>query len=614
MASSVYHAAHHLPHLLTSHFLLVWLLVLILVLVCGLLVSDPRHPIFSSISPKKVPVGRKRFPWRPTLTDGITAIAFALFVMLYVMAIFYKEDFAYYDNDQLTDYSVQGTSFPPPIWPNAGRFFPLGLQEFNVLSIFTKSPAGFHSFAVAQLMILILALLAVLNEYKIIYRTLILMAAMVAPSFVISFTGLIYTERNILFWLAIIVLCLYGHSKTKDAVYFVGCLVATHFALYYKETVVIFVVAYAGTRLLLESHFGRRAGRPWKELARENSLALGMLAVSGIYAALFLVTMLPHRNLSYVVEHREALSSVLLTYMQTDWMPAILLAVFLFRIQRWVFSGDELDPLWESLAVGALAYFFAVIALGLVSGYYLAPVDLIALLYVARVSLAWLSKPTRARFAVVAIAFVCILLHNAAYSSFRIVERKTVIRNMSEFSEFLKRYLPTSNNSSVELFFPHANGYRLMELSAYLKYKGFRLVGQTVTVPDPGPHLVVEGRESFTNYRCVDYRDYACIHVESAAAGALVIVLPDDQVSMNDVENIGKDREPLLSLKAPGIFTRKWFRSLHAISPEFSTSQLPEHWLRLDVFKTVLPPSISTLRQPTVPWTSSQGAPSPWAR
>jgi hypothetical protein len=536
-----------------------------------------------------------RLPRQLTLEDGIAGIVFALFLTLYVVAIFYKEDFAYFDNDNLTDFSVQGRSFSPPIWPDAGRFFPLGLQEFNVLALFTKSPAGFHSFAVAQLIILLLALVAILNEYKVTYRALILMAAMLAPSFVISFTGLIYPERNILFWLAIMVLCLYGHSKTNASIYFVGCLIATHFALYYKETVVVFMVAYAVTRLLLEGYIGRRAGHSWQEFARRNSLSLGMLAVSGIYAVLFLATMLPHTNVAYLAEHREPLSSVLLVYVQTDWLPLILLVVFIIRFQRFMFSGGELDPLWDSLAVGALGYFLVVIALGLVSGYFTAPVDLIALLYVARVSLAWLLKPTRVRVSIVAIAFTCVLLHNVAYSSFRMMERKNLIAIKTQFADFLRSY--QSETATIELFFPYASRFHLMGISSYLRYRGFHLVGQAVTSNVAAPRVLIEGREEFSHGRCVDYRDYLCTHVDSPGDGALIVVLPEDNASMNDVENIGKDSVLLFSVRACEVCTRhrSWFGWLHTITPEFATGQLPEHWLQLHVFKKPLLPRSQAL-------------------
>jgi hypothetical protein len=326
--------------------------------------------------------------------------------------------------------------------------------------------------------------------------------------------------------------------------------------------------------------------RSWQELAREDFLHLAMLALSGVYEVLFLAAMLPNRTFSYLASHPEGLSSVLLAYLQLDWLSLILLAVLIVRFGLFVFSSGQLDPMWDPLAVGALAYLACLIALRINSGYYTAPVDLIAILYLASMSLVWLSRPAKFRVSVVAIAFICVLLQDAVYSSFRIIERKNVIISKSKLAEFLYNYSSAANGRTVELFFPYANGYRLMGLSSYLRYKGFRLIGQSVTGLESSPSLVIEGHEPFDDNRCIGYRDYACFHEESARAGALIVVLPDDNASMSDVENIGMDSTLLLSLKAPGVCTREgsWFRSLHAISPQFSRAELPEHLLQLHVF------------------------------
>ena len=129
MILSFHHVAHLLSHLLTSHFLLIWLLVLVLVLVCGLLVSGPHHPILSSISQAQSLTRRTRLLRNLTLADTIAAIAFTIFVTLYVVAIFYKEDFAYYDNDQLTDFSLRGRSFSPPSGQAWEDFSPSGFRN-----------------------------------------------------------------------------------------------------------------------------------------------------------------------------------------------------------------------------------------------------------------------------------------------------------------------------------------------------------------------------------------------------------------------------------------------------------------------------------------------------
>jgi hypothetical protein len=596
-AASVYfrapkdYAGHHLVRhaydMVTSHVLLVWLLSLVLVGVCGFIVSSRAGPMAPVLSERQKSSRSLKLPSRITLIDRISVIALLLFVTGYIALIFYKEDFAYYDDDMLTDFSLRGHNFPPPIWPSLGRFYPLADQEFNLLRFITRSPVGYHSFVVVQLLVLLGVLFVALKAFKLRYRTLILIAVMLAPSFVIPFTGFVYPERNVLFWLALMVLCLQGYSKTKARTYFVGCLVATQFVLYYKETVVLLVVAYAAARLLLQVRGTRLAGlNAWRNFARENALSLGMLAVSGIYVALFAAVVLPQRSFSYVTENQQALSSVFLAYLQVDCLPLILFVVVSIRVWRFAFSDGHLDPLWDPLAVGVLAYCAGILAVRLNSGYYLAPADFIAVLYLATMAAVWLSRPTKIRLSVVAVALAFILLQETAYSSFRMIERKNLITTKRELAEFLKSYQATANSTSLELFFPYSSGYHLMGLSSYFRYRGVRLAGEDAA-PVSGPRMVIEGSGQFDGNRCVGYREYACVREESAGPGTLIIVLPDDNASMGDVESIAKKSVLLLALSpcAASTGAGSKLRLLHAISVDFSMRALPEHWLQLHVFR-----------------------------
>ena len=578
---------HRVVEPFTTHVLLLWLISLLIVVALGLFLSDRRQPMFPSR------LGEDRWD-RVTkfrglnLTDGISVFVLLFFLAFYMRLIFYREDFAYYDDDMLTDFSVQGRNFLPPVWSALGRFYPLADQEFNLLKFVTRSPAGYHAFVALQLLVLVAVLFVVLHAFQVRYRVLIIIAAMVAPSFLIPFTGFVYPERNVLFWLAVLLLCLQAYLRTKARIYFVSCLVATHFALYYKETVVLFVAAYAITQLLLQLPAARRSGRiSWLEFAKENALPVGMLAVSAIYLMFFLVAMLPHRTFSYINGLREPLLSVLVAYLQIDWLPLILLVVVVLRFGLFLFLNGQLDAMWDPLAMGALAYFFGVVALRINSGYYMAPVDLFALLYLANMSLLWLSRASTLRVAVVAIVFLFVLVHDIAYSSFRMVERKGVITAKSQFADFMNSYLATEKGRNVELFFPYSDGYHIMGLSSYLRYRGFPLQGQRDGADETVTRLVMASRENFDDSRCVNYRDYACIHTDRPAPGALIVILPDDDIAMSDAQRIAKNSDLVFSANACAACTKpnSWFRSLHAISAEFSVKPLPEHWLRLDVYQ-----------------------------
>ncbi len=574
--------------ILKFHFVLLWLCLLVCVVVCGLRIKGYVDGVCPNVPKEMAPTPNPECRGRLKLTDKLAAIALLLFAASYIFLIFYKEDFAYYDDDVLTEFSVRGHAFAPPIWPDMGRFFPLADQEFNLLRIITRSPAGYHSLIAGQLIVLVLILFVILRDLPLRYCALIVSAVMLAPSFVISFSGFVYPERNVLFWLAVMLLCIQGYTKTKGSLYFVGSLVAIHFALYYKETVVVFVVVYVLAQLLLQLHGQRKENKwSWQELARENALSLAMLGVAGIYIVMFAGFMLPYRKFAYVAQHREDLHSVLLTCLQTDWLPLIVFGVLAVRVRRFMAGGSELDAMWDALGAGALAYFIGITGLRLSSGYYMAPVDFVACLYLARMSGVWLSKRTTIRVAVLTVTVTCVLLQSAAYSAFRVVERKSLITVKGQLADFLQEYGRTVGSGRVELLFPYASGFHLMGLSSYLRYRGIQLDGQSGEGLAVHPRFAIEGREEFPNGQCVAFRDYACTHSNGAGPGTLIIVLPDDDVALNELVKIEKGADLLLSVK-PRVVSggaNSWLRKLHAVSPEFSNRELPEHWLQLHIFK-----------------------------
>jgi len=595
------HVLHRYSYfLVTRHFFLTWAFCLVVVVVCGLFLNT-----FGDRVPSSSPLGmaeRRPKLARPfTFADGLSAVVFVLFVTAYIAMIFYKADFALYDDNEIfTDYSVRGTPYPPHILNAIARFIPLALQEFNVLSFLTRSVAGYYSFAVVQLIVLLFALFVILEKVPIRFRFLILTAAMLAPSFVISFTGLIFPERDLLFWLAIMLLCLHQYSKTKARIYFLGTLVAAHFALYYKEPTVVLLVVFAYSRILIQLYTEHPCShRSWRETLRNNSSSLGMLVACAIYMALFVVAMFPRGNFGYIDGQRArfgllgaAPQPLLVWHVLIDWLPLILLVVFSARVARFVFSRDKLDPVLDPLAAGALAYYLCILAIRIGNAYYMAPVDFISVIYLALVSLAWLRQASRVRAAIVVVIFGLVVVHNALYSSFQVEDRKSVITAKAQFVDFLKGYLPTVKGPTLELFFPYAYGYDLIGLSSYLRDKGFQLEGPFAYSHAngrglQGTRLVVQGREEFADSKCVEYRDYVCHHADSARPGALIIILPDDNASMADLEHIRENATLQFDWKGPEFCTRKnsWFRSLHAVSIRYPRNKLPEHWLQLQVFR-----------------------------
>ncbi len=574
-------------YLIIVHFIRFWLVSLMAILASawwlrGLVIAanatpEAREQVEAAESPKAY-----------NSFDCALSVLAVLAISCFIFLLFYKEDFACFDCNQLMDYSVAGHWFAPPIWSKNGRFFPLGMQEFNLLRHVTRTPAGYQSIAAAQVLIMAGVLFALLKELRLAWRALLEIVVIVTPSIAISFAGLIYPERDALFWLAILVLCLQRADSASSSIYFLGCFVATHFLLYYKEPLVVFVVAYAVSRLVID-FFSEpsTAHLSWKEFAQKNIVPVGMIVVAGIYSVLFLVFMFPFHRPEFIALHRGNPIDVLLLFLRFDWLMTLLLVVLSVQLVSWLFFGKRIEPMWESLGLGALAYFVAILGVGIYTDYYLAPVDLIAILYVGRLAASWANGPPfHWRAAAVVGLSVCLFVHEASFSALRIIERKVEILQVSELAKFLKNYKADPGERRVELFFPFADGFRLVVTSSYLRYKGLLLAGQSDGSNVESPEFVVAGQGDYESGRCHPGMPYACKHVNELGEGGLLVVLPSDWFEKRDLEGVEKGAVALLSLTSwsEGSSIGCVLRLLHGFSLEDLHEQ-PQPWWQLYIFK-----------------------------
>jgi hypothetical protein len=588
--------AHYHPFIgfLRYWFIRVWLLFLLLIVVAGWFLGRNRARFdFHSLEATTVRITGISGPRK--LSDYLFLAVFSLYVVFYVFMILYHEDFACYDCDQLMDYAAVGRRFPPPIWVG-DRFFPLTFQEFHALQFFTRSPAGFHSFAVAELLVLLFFLFFFLRDWSVPLRVWSLTAAMLAPSFVIPFTGLIYPERNILFWIGILMFCLERSSSSRNAIYVIGCFVATHCLLYYKEPMVVFVVAYAISRLLLNVRLAwGQSRRSWPEFAATNAIPIGMMGIASIYTFFFLLfTVSAAQKFEYI--HKRALDTrmdTIWTYIQRDWLLPIFCAVVFYRLVGFCLRKKHLDPLWDSLAFGAICYFLVLVGVRIYADWYLAFVDLIALLYLVGSCRSWLQEGSSVRTKVVIAASLLIVIHNAAYSTLAVVERKQVIRFERRLVDFLKSYKGSGDEAEIKLYFPFSTGYQLMELSSYLNYRGIPILGPNSPASRASARFAISGRGNFPGSRCVPYREYPCFHSDEAKPGSLIIVSPEDHPGQEEINEIRLISSPLLEshsasetsvsgrlLRLMLVFAREF--------GEFGYRGYPQPWWQLYVFRRSL--------------------------
>jgi hypothetical protein len=476
----------------------------------------------------------------------VSIFLFSLFLVSYIFLIFYREDFSDFDNSQLTFYSLSGRQFGMPIWKESGRFWPLGLQEYNFISLFGKSPAAFHSFSVFQLLVLLACCFFALKRVRPVYRLVALTLLLITPGFIHSFFELIYSERNILFWLSIFIVSFQHFLRTGSRFTFFGVLISAQFALYYKEPMFILIGTFAVVRLFyylhssVQVHRSRLSIPSCLSFVQAHWIDVSLLSLSGLFVLLYVTSILPYIQEAYSEDKRLSSLLVLQDYLKIDFLLVAMLVVFAAKLVLIVQKRIKLDLFWEPLALGAILYGAAYIKLGMFKTYFMAPVDFITILYIgdflSRADQIFrtfkFSKPKIGKlfFQTVIVAMIAVILNQSInQSSLLILDRKMFIDSNDQLVSFIQEYGKSQEKSYLQLFFVNSkSNFHIMEFLAFLEYKGFSArPGKTV---DDNTVITIKAKNSgyFDNNLCVPYgRPFECFHADQPENGDLIISLPD---------------------------------------------------------------------------------------
>jgi hypothetical protein len=548
--------------------------------------------------------------YRLERADRFAIGAFVAFLAAYTaLTLFFKEDFAYYDDSIFTFFTVRGNDYVRPIWPWEGRFFPFGHQEFNLLQYMTRSAAGYHAFAALELTAFTAALWLLLPDMQLRYRLLVIALALLTPSFTISFGGLIFPERNVLVLVAALVLCARSYATTATRWHAAGAIAATHLALYCKEPVFALVLGFVCARIAA-GWLSERSQRPLRDFLCEHALELAMGALACVFLLFYVAIMWRYwfnssGPASYATKMQLAGSplAILGRYLRIDPLFGGFLAVVSIRFLRILRRRQDIDLLWDPLAVGALLYASVFIKLRLVAAYYLAPVDFIALLCLAQwAHEAWRRGPTVR--AAIGIAAALVATVNAAYAAFHVIEKKNVIEGKVQLANFLRSYTAREERSPVHLYFPYASGYLMMEFSALLQFKGLNPVAvRDGSSAASRPAILAESPLFFDHDRCVAYMPFSCRRADTPPPGALIITLPDDDVPPGALEVFARRSAPIFTYQPIGApdAMRPLLDRLHWVSLRFSDRQLPETFLHANVFRVASELAEGTAPQGSTP-------------
>ncbi|NJL54680.1 hypothetical protein HC928_05400 [bacterium] len=175
----------------------------------------------------------------------------------------------------------------------------------------------------------------ILSKIPAWQRILTMFFVVISPGFVVIFFDFIYPERNVVFWLAVLLACSQGLLKPNNSsfrYYTYGVIISSQFCLYYKEPVFILIGTYAGVKLVLSALANSQGKlikanyKTWVSSLRNVYADFSILVLSGTFLGIYQIQIAPHVVSNYQAHVVESSFSTFLTYVSNDF----LLASFLF--------------------------------------------------------------------------------------------------------------------------------------------------------------------------------------------------------------------------------------------------------------------------------------------
>ncbi|MGK7943515.1 MAG: hypothetical protein AB4058_03515 [Microcystaceae cyanobacterium] len=535
---------------LIPHFINIWGIILGLLIIYTLVAFvREKEIIFKPINFQRYDLNKITTLLKNKKANLFSILIFCCFLGFYSFLIIYKQDFANYDNDIFTDSVLKGFPYYYPIWPIVGRFFPLGHQEWHLWELLTnrQDPTWYFAFSLIQLMVIILGLLKLLNFSPISVRLIIISLILPIPSFFHSFDSLTIPERNLMFWIIIFMVAIQAYSKSR--LYFFGgiALIATHFSLYYKEPAVSLFATFALIRLISCFYQDR-------QLLKQNSyfyffkkyhIELIILTLCLVFILLYLGINLPYQSLEYATSRSASPQDTFLHYIKSDIILTIFLITLTIRFSLLTIARQFYEPFWDAIALGTLIYFAAYVKLGLINTYYLAPVDLIATLYITHTI--YTNLASHWRKVLFLILGTAILIQNTAQTPKLYLSRLNFIDGRVQITEFLKTYAQQYPNQLMTLYFPYAQQHQLYYLSCFLKYKSLDLVD---TLPlskgDQKDYMLTSPLDFFDNNTCVYWSQYHhCFKQPMPNDNDLIVILPETEINSQELSKWQQKRSLL---------------------------------------------------------------------
>lgn len=522
-------------------------------------------------------------------------VCFGTFVAAYVAFMLWAEDFAYKDGHSFTEFSAIGRSRPPAIWPDSGRFWPLGYQEYNLIARLSPTATAYLLYGAAQLVVGLWLLYLALWRERPALRLLLFVVLMLAPAFGAVFAELTYADRNVVFAICVLVFAVDRHERRPGWWWLALAIGVSYCALYFKETSVALLAGFAATRLLL--HASRRGFRR----ALLSPCEIGILLACACFALELGLTLLPAGRSAYVGELSVGGLTATRRYLMAEPLTSAFLVAFGFHVVQTWRTGRLFSPLWDSLAAGAVLHFVMLASTGVVETYLMGPTELVAGVTLLRLTSRWWEERPRARPVLASLGAVT-LAASLAFGTFRLVQRKTVVWQTQKIADFVVSYYQTPGARHTRLYLPAEDGV-VVNFVSFLDYRGLRFHRQGEPLGTEA--IEVAGLASFEAGLCVGYANFACRR-DLPRVGDLLVRLPEESWSAVPAApgkleaELGLDQARLevlyvASPLGPSTPLRPLLAALYWLSPTltglFPHQSLPDTWLRVSASRVEPRPS-----------------------
>lgn len=291
-------------------------------------------------------------------------IIFVVFVAAYVLLMLLKPSFGPDDAYQFFRTIQSGhpflfysSTFPYYDYTKMGRFSLMGGMEYNLLTLFSKSPSVFWYYFIhaVQYVLFMFFSVKILNKFTsnklLIYAPPILISLL--PGFINPWFQLLISERNVIFYIAVFIFCYISYLEKLKIHYLILGVLSASVVIYTKENSFIVFAVFAFCHLLFS----------WKNSIKINAkikIFDGLILLSSISFPIiyFFHTFLPYKGLlTYGKTAAPFITLIKSILNQTIVLNPIMMLIVLplmgWRLYKIFLKGKKPHAIYDSLLFGA---------------------------------------------------------------------------------------------------------------------------------------------------------------------------------------------------------------------------------------------------------------------